>query len=342
MNKHPQVITVRIDTQEPLRLDKALVKLLPKELDLSRSRITKLIKAGNVHLQEKTVTSPSYMVMFDQVLEITLPPINRSELAPENIPLNVVYEDSDIIVVDKPVGLVVHPGAGNPSSTLVNALIHHCGCTMAGVGGQLRPGIVHRLDKDTSGLIVAAKSDKAMHSLTQQFAAKTAQRSYFALVHGHPKASSVIKKRPWITFESDQWIKIETLIGRHSNNRVKFSVHERFGKSAVTRYRVVNTYFDEKVSAIECKLETGRTHQIRVHMEFIDHPILGDQTYAGGRQVRKELSEVLINQNVIGQALRAVKLEFNHPTTGRALQFEVPLNRELKELIDILNELSHD
>lgn len=334
-----QKIKITIDSEEEIRLDKAITQNLPEEIELSRSRVSELIKTGRIYLQGKAICSPSYLVKKDQVFEIILPPVVDPEIRPENIPLKIIYEDKELIVIDKPPGMIVHPGAGNPNNTLVNALIHHCGKSIQGVGGKFRPGIVHRLDKGTSGLIVAAKSDKAMNSLSKQFATKMARRFYFALIHGTPIPSNLLNKNPSITFEKNGWVKIETFIERHSASRIKFSVSNNKGKQAITRFRVLNSYESNKISEVECALETGRTHQIRVHLEFIGHPIVGDPLYTGTNPLNRAASNSVKAkvEKLDHQMLRAIKLQFIHPVLDKEMHFEVPVGKEIEEFLELIH-----
>ena len=329
---------MRIGAHEPLRLDRALTKFLPSELGISRTRIAQLVKSGQVYLQGKAVTTPSVTVLEGQVYDICLPQVQRTSIVPESIPLNIVYEDAEILVIDKPAGMVVHPGAGNPNHTLVNALIHHCGDNLAGVRGQMRPGIVHRLDKDTSGLLVVAKSDRAMYSLTRQFAAKTARRTYFAIVQGHPTKESLLRKNLTIAFEENEMVRIETMFGRHPHNRLKFKVLQDAGKLAITRFRVLSSFMEDRLSTVECQLETGRTHQIRVHMEYVGHPVLGDRVYGRHMLLQSNTDDSAIRelQAFPYQALRAVGLEFKHPITGEIMRFQLPLTEDLSNLLEIM------
>jgi 23S rRNA pseudouridine1911/1915/1917 synthase len=252
----------------------------------------------------------------------------------QNIPLQVVYEDKDLIVIEKPAGLVVHPAAGNPDGTLVNALIAHCGTSLSGVGGVARPGIVHRLDKDTSGLLVAAKNERAMGSLAKQFANHTIERAYHAVVWGAPRAGDGI---------------VEGQIGRNPFDRKRMAVLRGGGKQARTRYRLVEKFGDPDkpfASLIECRLETGRTHQIRVHLTHIGHPLIGDPAYGKSRQAprpKTTAQEVAFAaaSNFPRQALHAYILGFQHPTLHKSMRFESRWPTDLAELISALRSLKN-
>jgi len=252
----------------------------------------------------------------------------------QDIPLHVVYEDKDLIVIEKPAGLVVHPAAGNPDGTLVNALIAHCGASLSGVGGVARPGIVHRLDKDTSGLLVAAKTQRAMGSLAKQFANHTIERAYHAVVWGAPRAGEGV---------------VEGQIGRNPFDRKRMAVLRGGGKEARTRYRLIEKFGDPDkpfASLIECRLETGRTHQIRVHLTHLGHPLIGDPSYGKSRQAprpKTTAQEVAFAAatNFPRQALHAFILGFQHPTLHKTMRFESPWPADLAELISALRSLKN-
>ena len=317
--------------EEGSRLDRLLAARIPA---LSRSRLKALILAGNVTLGHepaaRTILDPSAQVKSGDTITVTLPPPEDAKPAGEAIPLSIVYEDDDLIVIDKPAGLVVHPAAGHATGTLVNALIAHCGDSLSGIGGVRRPGIVHRLDKDTTGLMVVAKNDKAHQALSQQFADKLESglhRGYLALVWGAPD-------RPRGT--------IDAPLDRHPHTREKQAVRKG-GRDAVTHWEVRETYPGHGIekgkeagkpvaSLIECLLETGRTHQIRVHFAHIGHPIMGDETYATGFKTRAarltpEARDAL--GKLRRQALHAAILGFTHPVSGERLEFEAPLPADM-------------
>lgn len=284
--------------------------------------------------------APSAPVRADEEWLIALPAEAPDELEPENIPLEIVFEDRDLLIVDKPAGMVVHPAKGNRSGTLVNALLHHCRGSLAAPSANRYPGIVHRIDKDTSGLLAVAKSDVAMRSLSEQFAARKVLRRYLAIAKGVPGCrSDGFGRRDGVGYEPGGVIRIESLIGRHPANRLKMSVVARGGRRAVTRLRVVEPLAGGEASLVECRLETGRTHQIRVHLEYIGHPVLGDPLYGGARRrfpggtdaAKRQAAEEFPRQ-----ALHAGTLGVAHPRDGRRLQFESELPRDIRLLLDAM------
>jgi 23S rRNA pseudouridine1911/1915/1917 synthase len=275
-----------------MRLDLFLVKSLP---EFSRSRIQQLIRAGFVSVGGAT-TRPNQSVRTGDEIEVTEPPPEKIQTEPEAIPLTILYEDDDLIVINKASGMTVHPGAGQHEHTLVNALLHHC-ATLSGIGGKERPGIVHRLDKETSGSLVAAKNDIAHRELSKQFTARTVEKIYLALAAGKLRKDTGV---------------IENKIGRHPVHRQRMSVSSSRGRTAKTEYRVLRS--SEQASLVECRLHTGRTHQIRVHLHHLGNPLLGDKIYAPGSA--KESPR---------QMLHAWKLGFRHPRTGEWKSFEAPL-----------------
>lgn len=261
--------------------------------------------------------------------------------AAETIPLNVVHEDAVLIVVDKPAGLVVHPAPGSPSGTLVNALLAHCGDSLSGIGGERRPGIVHRIDKDTSGLLVVAKTDKAHAALAAQFAAHSVERRYRALVHGVPDAGDArLRGLPGVDVEPGGVIRIAARIGRHRTERQRQAVLATGGRHAVTRLRVIETFGTPGAAAlVECWLETGRTHQIRVHMAHLGHGLIGDAVYGGRRRVSEKAVGAAAAAAAAAfprQALHAASLGFVHPETGEMLRFNSPLPADMAALIAAL------
>lgn len=302
------------EAQAGLRLDRALAELLP---DLSRERIKALIVEGQIVSGGRSL-NPSMKVAVGQDYSITLPAPVALDAVAQDIPLDIVHEDADLIVVDKPAGLVVHPAAGNLDGTLVNALLHHCDGQLSGIGGVARPGIVHRIDKDTSGLLVVAKSDKAHEGLARQFKDHSIDRLYAAIVYGIPTPGSGTV---------DAWI------GRSDADRKKMAVHrEGRGKHAVTHYRVMERL--RGAAMVECRLETGRTHQVRVHMAHLGHPLIGDPVYGRDRKGFKSILETLGFKR---QALHAKRLGFIHPVTEEPLAFDSPLPADMQELLSELH-----
>jgi 23S rRNA pseudouridine1911/1915/1917 synthase len=305
------------------RLDRVLSRLLPA---LSRSQAKRLIEAGRVTLGGAAFRDPALKVRAGQAFIVLLPAPEDAVPAAQAIALDVRFEDAHLIVVDKPAGLVVHPAPGNPEGTLVNALLAHCGASLSGIGGVRRPGIVHRLDKDTSGLIVAAKTEAAHQALSRDFAARRIERTYLALVWGvpAPAAGEVVGN-----------------IGRSPIDRKKMAVvGAGRGKPAVTRYRVLRV-FGGVAALVECRLATGRTHQIRVHLTHIGHPPIGDPVYGGraGREARRAGDLGTRIAAFPRQALHANRLGFQHPATGEQIRFDSPLPADMAELACILERL---
>jgi len=309
----------------PGRLDRLLAAAWP---DLSRSRLQALIKGGHVSLGGKPILDPSAKPNGPAEIALDEPLPVPAEPAGEVIPLDIVYQDGDLIVIEKPAGLVVHPGAGNETGTLVNALLAHCGASLSGIGGVMRPGIVHRLDKDTSGLLVVAKNDLAHHALAQQFAdhgrSGPLERAYLAFCWGVPEPRRGT---------------IEGAIARSHANREKMAVvAEDRGRHATTHYAVEEVFGsagEPLASLVRCELETGRTHQIRVHLAFVKHPLLGDQIYGGGFKTKAGLlpeDARTALADLRRQALHATLLQFEHPRTGELMRFESGLPRELARL----------
>ncbi len=305
------------------RLDRVLAAQLA---DLSRSRLKALILAGQVSVEGRTVRDPAAQVNSGDRIAVALPPPQPAKPAAEAIPLNIVYEDDALIVIDKPAGLVVHPAAGHASGTLVNALIAHCGDSLSGIGGVKRPGIVHRLDKDTTGLMVVAKTDRAHRRLSAQFADKREgplERGYLAFVWGAPDRPHGVVDAP---------------LERHPHAREKRAVREG-GRAAVTHWRTVERYAGSDArpvaALLACELETGRTHQVRVHLAHLGHPILGDETYATGFKTKAARLSPAAREALAElhrQALHAEHLAFEHPETGDILDFRSPLPPDLARL----------
>lgn len=330
-------LVVTIGEEAPARLDKALAAAVPEEAALSRSRLMRMISDGAVSRDGVAVTDPKAKVAEGEVYHLRLDPAAEVATLPENIPLSVVWEDADLIVIDKPAGMVVHPAPGSPSGTLVNALLHHCGDTLSGIGGERRPGIVHRIDKETSGLLVVTKSDRAHHGLARQFEDHSVNRHYLAVVHGVPSSADPrLRGLRGISFEAGGILRIATHLARHKTDRQRQAVVWEQGRHAVTRARVVEG-FAGQAALLDCWLETGRTHQIRVHLSYAGHGLVGDQTYGG----RRKLSAVLGQGAEVGnsfprQALHAATLGFDHPVTGERLEFSSPLPDDMAGLIEAL------
>jgi 23S rRNA pseudouridine1911/1915/1917 synthase len=322
------IITVTIDTaQAGQRLDKALATLCP---DLSRARIQALIDDDHVTFNGAPATQASRKVADGEVFVIRVPDAVEAVPAPENIPLNIVYEDNDLLVINKSPDMVVHPGAGNSDGTLVNALLAHCGDSLSGIGGVKRPGIVHRLDKETSGLMVVAKNDAAHQGLSEQLSSRTLKRVYNAIVWGgvSPAAGT-----------------ISTQIGRSPKHRQKMAVLASGGRSAVTHYKIEKS-FAPLASLVECRLETGRTHQIRVHMAHLGFPLIGDPVYGKSspsqflklHKVDESLGKALLGFQ--RQALHAAQLEFVHPISKNNHHFKAPLPEDMYNLLTQLDKKS--
>ena len=296
------------------RLDRALAAVLPS---LSRERLKVLTKAGALTRDGKAVRDPATKVKGDERLTLAVPDPEPAHNEPQEIPLPIVYEDEHLLVVDKPAGLVVHPAAGNRDGTLVNALLHHCGASLSGIGGVARPGIVHRIDKDTSGLLVIAKHDKAHEGLAKQFAAHSIDRRYLAIVSGVPRQAEGSVDAP---------------LARSPQNRKKIAiVKEGRGKRAVTHWKRLTILND--AALVECRLETGRTHQVRVHMASIGHPLVGDPVYGRGKSAHRKLLNQLDFKR---QALHAAHLGFVHPVTKGRLSFDSALPSDMQELFTAL------
>ena len=276
--------------------------------NLSRSGVQKLIEEGHITLNGGR-TKANYKLRERDIIDVEVPEVKEVEILPEDIPLDILYEDADVIVVNKPQGMVVHPAPGHPDGTLVNALLYHCGESLSGVGGQKRPGIVHRIDRDTSGLIIAAKNDAAHLALAAQLADHTLARTYECLAVGNFREDSGTVNAP---------------IGRHPVDRKRMAVVRQGGREAVTHWEVIARY--PGVTHLRCRLETGRTHQIRVHLAHIGHPILGDTVYGAKKPV----------PGLTGQCLHAVGLRFLHPRTGEPVELTCPLPEEFVRMLDKL------
>ncbi len=288
------------ENEAGMRADVALAQLL----EITRSNMQKLLEEGRAVRGQKVIKS-NYRVKAGEEILVNLPEPHPLDVQPEDIPLDIIYEDDDVVVVNKARGMVVHPAAGNYNGTLVNALLYHCK-NLSGINGVIRPGIVHRLDKDTSGIMICAKNDSAHLSLSEQIQSKTAQRTYLAVVRGNVKNDSGI---------------IETQIARDKNDRKKMAVVTEGGRQAITEYEVAERF--GKYTVVKCRLKTGRTHQIRVHMEYLGYPLVGDPKYSPMK------TPFAIN----GQALHSLTLSFTHPRTGERLTFEAPLPEDMKKIL---------
>ncbi|MFC7703313.1 RluA family pseudouridine synthase [Plastorhodobacter daqingensis] len=338
-----QSLQVTIAANPPDRLDKALARDVPEAAALSRSRLARLIAEGAVSRGNEVLTEAKARVSEGEVLTIRLDAPEPVETLAQDIPLNVVWEDGDLIVIDKPAGMVVHPAPGSPDRTLVNALLHHCGDTLSGIGGERRPGIVHRIDKDTSGLLVVAKSDRAHHGLAAQFESHSAHRRYLALCHGVPDAADPrLRGVRGASFEPGNILKITTHLARHKTDRQRQAVLFQGGRHAVTRARVLESFgTPPSVALLECWLETGRTHQIRVHLAHAGHGLVGDPTYGGRRKPAAKALGAAAAAAVEAfprQALHAATLGFSHPVTQEWLEFHSPIPPDMQALLDTLSE----
>lgn len=323
MTDHHSSYTFIVEDQDQgLRLDKFLAL---KVQDHSRTRLSELVEKNFVLVDQKNVDEPSFKVKVGQQIEVTIPPLVEAYPIPQNIPLEILYEDDDVIVLNKAAGMVVHPAPGNPEGTLVNALLSHCGASLSGINGVKRPGIVHRLDKETSGLLVAAKNDKAHHSLAQQLATREMGRTYIALVWGMVRPHSGT---------------IEGPIGRDPRHRQRMAIREG-GKFARTHYKALN-FFGTLATLVECRLDTGRTHQIRVHLTAKGFPLIGDPLYGKQPRFLSVVLKTFIKEHwpLTRQALHAKELSFVHPTTHEKLHFSTPLPEDMLNLIHVLESIS--
>ena len=293
-------ILIITENEAGQRADVALAAML----ELTRSNMQKLLDEGRAVKGTKVIKSNYKLKLGDEII-VTLPEPQPLDVQPENIPLDIIYEDEDVVVVNKARGMVVHPAAGNYSGTLVNALLYHCK-NLSGINGVIRPGIVHRLDKDTSGIMICAKNDAAHVSLSEQIQSKSAQRTYLAVVRGNIKTDSGV---------------IETQIARDKDDRKKMAVVKEGGRNAVTEYEVMERF--GKYTIVKCKLKTGRTHQIRVHMEYLGYPLVGDPKY----------SPMKTPFSINGQALHSLTLAFDHPRTGERMEFEAKLPEDLHKVV---------
>ena len=319
MSETPLLQAVAGEEQHNLRLDRALGELFPSQ---SRNFLAKLITAGKVRVNGTPALKPSYRVEEGQEVTVEVPPAAPSSMESQDLPLTILYQDEDVAVIDKPAGLVVHPAAGHPDQTLVNALLHHVQ-DLSGVGGELRPGIVHRLDKDTSGVMLVAKHDDAHRKLTGAWNTEAVRKEYLALVYGTP---------------AEDRGTIEAPIGRDPRDRKRMAVVVG-GRDAITEYELAERL--RYASLLRCRLRTGRTHQIRVHMKHLGHPIVGDPAYSGPQWrgiPDKKIQRAL--ESMHRQALHAARLTFTHPRDGRVVVVEAPLPQDMRELLDVLREVS--
>ncbi len=305
------------DSDIGARLD----RFLSEHADLSRSAAVKLIEDGNVTVNGSAIAK-NYRLRSGDTIEVQLPEPEPIDAVPQNIPLDIVYEDADLIVINKPVGMVVHPAAGNPDGTLVNALLYHCGASLSGIGGAIRPGIVHRIDKNTSGLLVVAKNDETHLALSASLKGHHINRIYTAIALGNFK---------------EEKGSVDAPIGRHPIDRKKMAVirnPELSARDAVTHWSVLarGSADGNAFTLLRCELETGRTHQIRVHMSSIGHPLLGDDVYGGNGTAFEKHHKSLI----IGQCLHAGELSFIHPRTAKTMHFTAPMPTEMQRIVDII------
>lgn len=321
-----KIINLTVEQDENDRLDKFIVSKIP---EITRSKIQSMIKDGCVLLNGSIIITGSYKTKEGDNIEIRIPPPEPLNLVPEKMDLDIVYEDEYLAVLNKPPGLVIHPGAGNQNSTLVHGLLAHFQENLSSIN-EMRPGIVHRLDKNTSGLLMIAKNDNIHAKLSEQLQERTIKRTYFAVVWGNVPSSEAT---------------IETNIGRNHRDRKKMAVTKYGGKVAITHYKLLKSFLNGAFSLIECKLETGRTHQIRVHFTHLGYPIVGDPEYCNVRKKRKHKlpEEVTEHINSLNrQMLHAKKLSFIHPVTEKVLDFEIGLHKDVQDLIDVLEKYENN
>lgn len=300
-----EIVFEIIPEMEDERIDKCISAFIDS---LSRSYIQKIIKDGNVYVNEKAVKA-NYKVKVEDVVRFVLPDNIEPDIPPQDIPLDIIYEDKDVLIVNKPKDMVVHPAPGHYEGTLVNAVMFHCKEDLSGINGVMRPGIVHRIDKDTTGSLIICKNDEAHNSIAEQLKIHSITRKYRAIVFGNVKNDEGTINAP---------------IGRHPNDRKKMAINERNGKPAVTHYRVLERF--DKYTYIECQLETGRTHQIRVHMSSIGHPLIGDSVYTSQKAPF----------HLEGQTLHAMTIGFEHPTLHKYMEFEAPLPDYFEKLLNVM------
>jgi 23S rRNA pseudouridine1911/1915/1917 synthase len=340
-----KLLILTLNDAPPPRLDKALAQVVPVGVTLSRSMLGKLIEGGAVaRVGGDVVTKLKTKGKAGEEWQVLLPEPVALEAEPEDIPIEVVYEDDDLILVNKASGMVVHPAPGSETGTLVNALLHHCGDSLSGVGGMKRPGIVHRIDKDTSGLLIVAKSDEAHQGLAAQFAAHTIERRYIAFTYGAPSRSDPrIAGLPGVAFEEGGVIRVATNIARHKTDRKRMAVVNNAGRHAITRMALTDSYGPVErpyAGKIECWLETGRTHQIRVHTSHIGHSLIGDPIY--GKRKSLPMNDFtgddrVFLENFNRQALHAATIGFIHPISKKLLRFSSKLPKDLLQLQQVLS-----
>lgn len=344
MSDTEKILVLTLADNPPARLDKALAAVVPEGVELSRSRLGKLIETGAVSRVggSDPVTVLKTQGRAGEEWQIALPVAVPLEAVAQDIPIDVVYEDDALIVVNKPAGMVVHPAPGSEDGTLVNALLHHCADSLSGIGGAKRPGIVHRIDKDTSGLLVVAKNDEAHQGLASQFSDHSISRVYTAFTVATPSAADPrVRGLPGVAFETGGVLRVATNIERHKTDRKRMAVSAHSGRHAITRAKVAED-FGGRAAKIECWLETGRTHQIRVHMSHIGHGLIGDPVYGTRRKVKTAGLEEVDVKAINGferQALHAAKLGFVHPITKESIAFESELPNDLKLLEASLRKL---
>lgn len=340
-----QTLVLILGETPPARLDKALAAVVPEGVSLSRSRIGKLIEEGAV---SRVAGGDPVVVLKTQGVEgeewrVDIPVATTLEAVAQDIPIDVLYEDAELIVVNKPAGMVVHPAPGSEDGTLVNALLFHCADSLSGIGGAKRPGIVHRIDKDTSGVLVVAKTDAAHQGLAAQFADHSINRRYVAYSIGAPSAADPrLLGLPGVGFETGAVLRVATNIERHKTDRKRMAVASNSGKHAITRVQVLEN-FANRAAKVECWLETGRTHQIRVHMSHIGHGLIGDPVYGTRRRVKTaglDAEDADYISAFPRQALHAAKLGFVHPVSGEYVEFEADLPNDLKALDAALRNMT--
>jgi len=343
-NPGDQLLILTLNEAPPPRLDKALAAVVPEGVTLSRSMLGKLIEGGSVaRVGGAVVTKLKTKGKAGEEWQIILPKPVTLDAEPEDIPIEVVYEDDDLILVNKAAGMVVHPAPGSETGTLVNALLHHCGDSLSGVGGMKRPGIVHRIDKDTSGLLIVAKSDAAHQGLAAQFAAHTIERRYIAFTYGAPSRSDPrIAGLPGVAFEDGGVIRVATNIARHKTDRKRMAVVNDAGRHAITRMSLIESYgpIERPYAAkIECWLETGRTHQIRVHANHVGHGLIGDPIYGKRKSLPMNVfqgDDKAFLERFNRQALHAATIGFIHPVSKKLLRFSSELPKDLHNLQRVL------